>query len=728
MNISETDLQKFEEDLQLSKKKLNDLMCDYQDKIHSVEKELQYLNDQLQHLKRMSSEAENAQPEAVPARPAALEMQPPQTEKRPQITENLIPQPDLSLTDSQKPLRKPQEYEKMFGKNFMGIFASGLIFVSLVIFATLIVPYLNDTMKLLGLYILSFGILGAGLLLFHKHSENKFYIALIGCGTGSLYLSLLLSDLYFKVIDDTVLYCLILVWAVLVKRLTKLKNLVFQVIGHVGIFIATCLGTVLCVTESDAQKFFILTVFYLLSACIFSDMGKEELRLLLWGRKDGASDLNTRELLCYERRLLNHISKTLNASVFLLGFGFLEPGGFQTAGILLLVTSLLLEYFVAYREVCRKGFSFQLLSIVNALLLIGFFHATQIFAEDATYVFMYLVAIALLFYAEKKGARFRLLTQICCLYLAVVGCTNNLWIKKHLYAYLTVIPCLLYGQWKNKKFYLNAGAVCLSPLWIFLLTYEFRGYGSIEYVVMMAAVYASFLYAGRNRENNGFKVFGYLLLTLAVLIFTSNMAYDLMSDYNRAYSHEVNDISSKSGLITFFVISLIHLALNKLDYLGRAKSVDKMMLAVNAVLMFAGCIYMNDMPWQLPTILITVLLFVVNSTKLLPRHKYMGYYIVFKYTVLLFCILNSFHVVNYAISISLLVFAIVCIMVGFYRDNISFRLYGLVLSMISVIKLILIDLNYDSTLENALSFFACGVLCFVISFIYHKIDVGLKKK
>lgn len=48
--------------------------------------------------------------------------------------------------------------------------------------------------------------------------------------------------------------------------------------------------------------------------------------------------------------------------------------------------------------------------------------------------------------------------------------------------------------------------------------------------------------------------------------------------------------------------------------------------------------------------------------------------------------------------------------------------------MVSVFKLIMIDIKYDSTLENAVSFFVCGLLCFVISFLYNRIDHHLKKK
>ena len=784
MNPREAEFLQLEEELMNARKKLNALVYDfhlrnrasktqtsqeadhkalYQEKINHLEAELQYLQRQMIVLKRMQPEVETLLPEsdALYQRPQDIQtsqalnqqtlkqplqqtpqpalqsqMSPPQPALQsqtlqpqpalqPQVLTQLVYERPQSQTIFQKASRKPQEYEKIFGKSFMGIFASVLIFISLIIFATLVLPYLTDTVKLIGLYVLSFGILGAGLSLYHKHRENKFFIAIIGCGAGSLYLSLLLSDLYFKVIGDIALYCFILAWAILVKYLTRLKNLVFQIIGQVGVFIATILGTVLCVTNGDGKKYFVLTVFYLLSACVFSNL---DILSPLHIRKSSDGAQGAREPLCYEHCLCNHISKTLNSAVFLLGFALMDSNGFRLVGILLLMFQLLLEYFFSYRETCRHGLAFQILCIANALLLICFFNVTELLTEDYSYLFMYLLAIGILVYVGKKASDFRLFSQVCCLILVFVGCVNNPWIREHLYAYLTVIPFLLYGKWKSRKLYLTAGVVYLALLWVQLPFYEYSGYSSIEHFMMMAAVFAAFLYTFRKMEHTDLKVAGYIMLCFAVTTFTSNMAFQLLNDFNPAHIDEIYYISSRKRLICFFVISLMHLVLNKLEYFGKEKPVEEMMTAINAMLMLAGCSFMHDMPWQLPTILITVLLFLVNSKRLLPKHKYAGYYIAFKYTALMVSILTSFDVVNYVISICLLLFAIFSIVTGFYKDMISFRLYGLVLSMISIIKLIIIDISYDSTLENALSFFVSGVLCFIISFIYHKIDTGLKKK
>lgn len=779
MNTREMEFLKLEEELQNARTKLNHLIQEYhigtlppesqslqesdhraiyQDKINFMEVEVQYLNHQLQLLKRMQPEAEK---EKLPAEASRLQAvqngqvtqmpqiihnaqatQMPQTIQNAPVTQRLQTiQNAQTVQMSQNPQnipvqpvpqslsRKPQEYEKMFGRNFMGIFASVLIFISLIIFATLVLPYLNDTMKLIGLYVLSFGILGAGLFLYHKNKNNKFYIAVIGCGTGSLYLSLLLSDLYFKVLGDIALYCFILVWAVLVKSLTRLKNLVFQIIGQAGILIATILGTILCVSDGDEKKFFVLTIFYLLSSCVFSEIDKAYLKYLTHSRKDEGTDQTMAQPPYYEYRFCSHISKSLNTAVFLIGFAFMETSGFQIAGVLLLMLCLLLEYYLTFHETCRHGLAFQMLTVANTFLMIGLFHEISLISDDYFGIFIYLAAIAVLIFTEKKNAPFKLYSLIWCAILAFMGCGRNAWIGEHLYVYLTVIPFLLVGKWKNRKMYLYTGIVYLGALWMIILpTYEYSGYRSIECIIMMAAVCAAFLYVCHKADGIGVKISGYILLCLTMIEFVNDISFTLMKDYNASHILEIASISSKAKLISFFVAALAHLLLSKLKFFGSKKPVEGMMYAINALLMLVGCIFMHEIFWQVPTILITVLLFLVNSKNLLPRHRFAGYYVVFKYTILMISILDSFHVENYIISICLLLFAIASIVAGFYKDTASFRLYGLVLSMISVVKLILIDIHYDSTLENAFSFFVCGVLCFIISFIYHKIDVGLKNK
>lgn len=735
MNQNEIDLLNFENELLRTRKKLNDLIYQLshseqekeskalcQEKIFYLETELKYMNQQFQMLKDRQKQpipVSEAQSEAsqMQAGPA-VGTYPQHTVFQPQeagtpLGHTPLPSQAAGHYPAQAPVSPDfprKDYEKIFGKSFMGIFASVLIFISLTIFATLMLPYLTDTMKLAGLYILSFGLLSAGFILSGKNPANKFYIAVIGCGVGSLYITLLLSDLYFKVFGDMVLYTLILVWAVFVRYLARLKSLIFHIIGQLGILIAMMLGTALCVYDADAEKFLVLTVFYFISAFVFSNFA---LFPLLCRNTDKTAQNADAETGICGSNLCNHIFSLMNVFILTAGILFLESTTPRTVTVALLLLFLLLEYFLFYREEYSHGLAFQFLTIAASCLFFCLLRQLTDWPEDVFSALVYGLSIILLCYITKKNAACGIVSKLFAFLLIWAACYHSDFINGHFYAYLTVIPFLLYGGLKKDRTYLYAG---IGFLFAFLPLIS-----GPEHLIMVFLSYAVFWYFGAKSNDLPFSLAGYLTLTLAAALAVNDCCLTLFQQNNISRS------LFKSELAAFFVISVLHLILSKFQYLGREKPIEIMTYILNGLLMLMGCIFLYGHVWQIPVILITVLLFTVNSGKILQKDVRAGYYVACKYTLLMLCILGSYEVTGYLISICLLLFAILSIVVGFYKDTITFRLYGLILSMVSVIKLILFDIRYDSTLENALSFFVCGVLCFVISFLYNRIDHHLKK-
>lgn len=743
MDQNEIKFLNLENELLSTRKKLNDLIYEYsqadrtspeavntalyQDKINYLETELKYLGNQLQILKNMQNVQSSQPVQNVQSVQISQPAQNAQSIQSPQPVKNAQPKYAAGINT----VRKPQDYEKLFGKNFMGIFASVLIFISLIIFATLIIPHLTDTMKMIGMYLVSFGIFGGGYALYKKNNQNNFYIALIGCGAGSLYLSLLLSNLYFKRIDDIALYLLILVWTVFVKYLTRIKNFVFMIIGQCGIFIAMVLGTLLCVSEKDSGKFLVLIIFYMISSFVFSNLGKAYLRFLVNFRRNDTSEEIDAETFYYEDNLFSHICKFLNLTVITLGLSMMPVkwDSLKITCVIFMMLYLLLEFYIAYKEECRHGLVFQILTIADSFLFICLFEAVNFYAMDATYLLMYLVSLALLFYVNKKGERagFKVVSEIYCFFMLYLGCSLNPFIREHLYAYLTVIPFMLYGVLKKKRLYLYTSILYIAQFLFLIMSLSSTYFLKTELLIMIVICYSVFLYSCKKTEETWFKIAGYLVLCFITFLSVNDFAHATMLQYMIQQNGIHSELMEKAYLISFITVAVIHLILCKLDYFGKEKPVENMMYGITALWMVLGCHAIYYENWKLLIILITILLFIINSKKLLSKHKYAGYYVAFKYTALMICILNSFEVVNYIISISLLLFAIVSIIAGFYINNTSFRLYGLVLSMISIFKLIMIDIQYDSTIENAVSFFVSGVLCFIISFIYNKIDTNFKK-
>ncbi|WP_028263868.1 DUF2339 domain-containing protein [Atopobium fossor] len=92
------------------------------------------------------------------------------------------------------------------------------------------------------------------------------------------------------------------------------------------------------------------------------------------------------------------------------------------------------------------------------------------------------------------------------------------------------------------------------------------------------------------------------------------------------------------------------------------------------------------------------------------------------FTLLCPAILNRLGILGelgYAASLVYMVCALICIVVGFRFNIRPMRLYGLVVSMLCVLKMVLFDFGDSSTLSRVVAFIIGGILCFTISLLYN---------
>ena len=99
-----------------------------------------------------------------------------------------------------------------------------------------------------------------------------------------------------------------------------------------------------------------------------------------------------------------------------------------------------------------------------------------------------------------------------------------------------------------------------------------------------------------------------------------------------------------------------------------------------------------------------------------------------QHALLLPLLLYAFHIPSILLSCGFLCLAIGYIILGFCRPYRVIRVFGLVLVMISICKLILLDISYDQLFLRAVSFLFCGALCLGISFFYHYMMQKYRKK
>lgn len=73
-------------------------------------------------------------------------------------------------------------------------------------------------------------------------------------------------------------------------------------------------------------------------------------------------------------------------------------------------------------------------------------------------------------------------------------------------------------------------------------------------------------------------------------------------------------------------------------------------------------------------------------------------------------------------SVAGLIIALLSIAVGFKLKMKSLRLYGLIITMLMVLKFIAIDLSQENSLIRIIALFIGGIICFGITLLYNKLN------
>ncbi len=664
-------------------------LAEHREQLRRLTADMNYLERQLATLKQEAgATSESARKPAV-------------TEIIQQAVADLLPKQAIKTLGTAE--NKVQEFqkkdlEKTVGRSLMGIFASVLIFISIILFATLLLPYFNDTAKMVTTFVVSFAFTGFGLWKLKKDNENKFYIAVTGCGVGAVYISLLLSNFYFGVVGDITLYILIALWAVAVCLLAKLRNQIFQVIGQLGITIAMVFGCLLCTEEADTAKFIALVVFYLISSSVFYLVHREK------------------EFI---KNRVHYIFNGIDLLVLYAGCEFIVGGGFHIVSVLILGIVLAYLVLMLFGRLEKTGIDFAVIfsahaflcCLLLALLLDGNYLAFAIVAY-----LLCSVLLGMLEWRIQERTIGQKLAQGFLIWLAVYSLNEAEALYLHGLAILIILPLLLAGYLRGNAIFRYGSMIVLAVGYVAL-----NDIGTAECFITGSVVLTAAFYLMYRFKEQYSKYCKWLVHSLAVCFLLIHVP---------AVVRLFTDDSAIRTALGYSVWTLFNVAMVK-SIFGRnlqtgEKEKNTLYHIINLFAMIFGTIFIGINAGEvlhLLVILATLAAFMVNAKNLLDKREnlFAGIYVGIKFTVLVITILGSFNTVNYVVSIVCFILAIISIAVGFKAEYRSLRLFGLALAVISIFKLIMVDISYNNTLGNAFSFFASGVLCFVISMIYNYI-------
>jgi len=131
-------------------------------------------------------------------------------------------------------------------------------------------------------------------------------------------------------------------------------------------------------------------------------------------------------------------------------------------------------------------------------------------------------------------------------------------------------------------------------------------------------------------------------------------------------------------------------------------------------------------------VLMTLALSGLNVKRLYDEHpdseRQISIYTGLKFTLLLYFILERLSVESYMVTIAGILLALVLIIFGFRKQLKGLRLYGLVITMLCVVKLIFFDIVFDNEFYRPISFIVAGILLFAIFYVYFRLEKNNKEK
>lgn len=644
---------------------------------------------------------------------------------------------------------RDRDFENRIGKYAIGILASVLVFIGVSLLASALLVSIPTWIKALLPFIISFAFLGVGFRLI-KQSRNTLSLSVTGCGVGSVYISILVAYFGFHVINDIIMILLLVLWSILALLTAyKLEADLFKLISYIGFNIATFLAVM--------SEYTSLMPLYVASYMIF---------VLIVSMKK----MHTKDTV------YNIIYSSSSAMLLFIQFKSLftlNVKALTTSILLLLLFSVYntLRMVMNSRRATNKDdgtvllvSGFLVASFSNMIAMVYFlleftqelrleFYVTGTLIHEVAVISAYMVATYLIF--EKSASResslnaLQLSGVITMIILFILSLIGEMLIPISFGMYI-----LLRTKFKKHKFNeffvfiiseLALLTLCAKPFILFgVLNAEDIDINYrivISILVGIAIPIIWYIKAVKNEYEKTYEGYMRTFSELVILTYVLGSLY-----YITTHCFEIIFGSSKASVFTIMLILVLFCSWFMLSGYGSKDLNSKicrllksdeersqswyLTYIVHLAAIVYGLINVTKFKTESPVFaLILLLLTLVLCTEDISNIFKYSYFIEIKDTTFLLYVLQLyFGDVKYIASICCLILAVASIIAGFKFNFKPFRLYGLIVTLVSVAKLILFDITYADTIAKSLSYIVAGIICFIIVLIYNIMNKQLENK
>ena len=597
--------------------------------------------------------------------------------------------------------------ESWIGKHLMGVLASVLIFIALILFASLIIPYLNDAVKIGLMFTVSIALTGFAFYEHRKRPENTFFTALLACGLGCTYLSILVTRIYFKVIGDIAMYVLLLVWAGIILYMGKKESKLFQVIGNAGYIISALLAWNL---KDGALVLPVLAYLLILGGAFQYNFRKDNMQRLV------QSSINLAIIFYFAARIGQNVEKCVPLTVSAIFIVVISAVYFAA--------SLFGKKLINSANKIYFAFASAIVFYMSYLLLADCVEMPDWISLTVFFIIAAVAELAAFLQRNEKEDD----TSLFFKHFGIIGWFAIAEIGTYIMyrdffntgaLFVALLPIAVYGVKKEYSLFRNQ-AIILAALMTLLELFGERSliFCAVELVYAVIILTMEGFVVNKSIE---FKFIWYFYVQVCIAIFFCTVA--------GKFAFDTDDYMIMFAVIPVGLFNMLMRVLKFYRDDRGQNNVPALMALdiVNAMGILIGLYNIIMIDGVIPqgiNIAFTTALACVNVRRHFAGTNNEKLYTGIKFGIILLFSLIGYDAAGYIVSVVTLAFAILCIFVGFNKNfgAKELRVYGLILSMFCVVKFIMIDITYENTIGRAISFLISGILCFGISAIYNHFE------
>lgn len=632
--------------------------------------------------------------------------------------------------------KKNVNVEQFIGKNVMAIVASLLIFISIVILCGSVIPYMNDLVKtglIFGVSTL-FMIIGIGLMCYKK---NAWSITLTSCGLVSIYISALASNIWLETLPDIALYSVTIIWAIVAIILSKTYSSIFEVICISGLAVSSFLDSVNYIYYYD--------IFSKVSPASTLTLGIVGYIIFLIGKKYKNSWLAIPKDIFVTIFSIRITQTLIHIIAYTANNGYTQELVISTISFLLILS--LATYYNCIRHtkynIQKADFVFTILSMIFILTTASqtVWVVMDYNLEDTPLSQIILIVnsiLALTFiWLTVKAYKDNDVIDIVKSVLSLIAISVWLYISygglsvTHIIGFVPLILIMEVIGFKFKNTLLKIMSLILFLISNFV-KYTDR-YENIDLGITWQIILSLLTFIGimiiiqkfKEQYTDWFKGLALIIgLIGTVIIRFSSLEY--------LFEYTIILRTIQYILVLAIILSVLFTPLG-LDPITNKENksihvmfriLSELFIAVTSLTLLFNY---STKGIKLEAILMSIVLIgftLINTRNRLgvQYREFNALYNIFKLTIVSWLIILVLLHISPAVSAVSILISVLGIIVGFKFKLEYIRIYGLILSILSIIKISFIDIKLEGSLGTAICMFICGVLCFCISFTYSRID------